>query len=130
MGEIEQIYFCTNTSCPLGSTQGKGRFTGGITAVQLNVLTGRPIESMVEGEDYGAGFCPTCGKQGTEGQGNESQGEDAVHEFHDNASDPYQDLHDQVAGEVADPKKPTDATTAQDRVLDLIDKREADDAGN
>src|SRR6185369_4474177 len=56
MGEIAKVYYCVNQACVLGSRKGYGRFTGGITAEQLNVLTGDPVEGFVEGTDYGEGF--------------------------------------------------------------------------
>lgn len=123
MGEVAQVYFCVNSACALGSKKGHGRFTGGITAEQLNVLTGDPVENMVEGEHFGEGFCPTCGEKGKPGQGDESQGESDTHEFRDDKVDPMQDIHNKVAAEVADPEKDTNVDTAQERVEELIGKR-------
>lgn len=60
------LYLCKNASCTLGTPQQYGRFTGGMTAVAKHLLTGRPLESLVEGEDYGDGFCPNCGVKGEE----------------------------------------------------------------
>jgi len=123
MGEIAQVYYCVNPACVLGSRKDPGRFTGGITAEQLNVLTGDPVEGFVEGTDYGEGFCPTCGQMGEAVQPNKDEGDPGTHEFRDDKVDPMQDLHNKVAAEVADPEKETTAETAQARVEELIYKR-------
>lgn len=60
------LYECTNQACTLGKVGEPGHFTGGITADQVNLLTGTPVESLEEGADYGEGICPNCGKPGTE----------------------------------------------------------------
>jgi hypothetical protein len=59
------LYKCENTSCTLGKVGEPGHFTGGITAEQVNLLTGAPVESLEEGTDYGEGVCPNCGVKGT-----------------------------------------------------------------
>lgn len=59
-------YECHNPACVLGTVENPGRFTGGITKEALNVLTGKPVDDMKSGEDYGPGFCPNCGQKGTE----------------------------------------------------------------
>ena len=59
-------YECTNSACVLGTVGEPGRFSGGITKEQVNLLTGAPVDSLKSGEDYGQGFCPNCGKQGKE----------------------------------------------------------------
>lgn len=53
-------------------------FTDGAEAVNIVTLTGKPEESLEEGEDYGEGICPNCGKAGKE---------IGVHEWADNAKD-------------------------------------------
>jgi hypothetical protein len=47
------MYHCN--SCKLN-------FTDGAEAENINILTGKPVESLVEGEDFGEGVCPNCGK--------------------------------------------------------------------
>lgn len=58
------LHVCKNPACALGSLEQLGRFTGGITAEQKHMLTGRPLESLVEGTDYGEGVCTNCGQPG------------------------------------------------------------------
>lgn len=58
------LYVCKNAACTLGTAGQLGRFTGGISAEQKHLLTGAPLESLVEGSDYGDGVCPNCGHQG------------------------------------------------------------------
>jgi hypothetical protein len=58
------LYVCKNEMCSLGSMKQPGRFTGGMTAAGKHLLTGDPLEGLVEGEDYGEGFCTNCGAQG------------------------------------------------------------------
>lgn len=59
-------YECQNSACSLGGIENPGRFTGGISKEQLNALTGRPVDDMKSGADYGPGFCPNCGQKGAE----------------------------------------------------------------
>lgn len=55
-------------------------FTDGAEAQNIVNLTGKPLESLVEGEDFGEGVCPNCGNKA------EHVGE---HEWHpDNDYDP------------------------------------------
>lgn len=70
-----KLYRCENPACTLGTVGNPGRFSGGITAAQVNVLTGRPVESLEKGADYGDGFCPNCGKQGVEHSSDDAQKE-------------------------------------------------------
>lgn len=58
------LYVCKNPACTLGTLSQVGRFTGGITADQKHMLTGAPIESLVDGVDYGEGVCTNCGQPG------------------------------------------------------------------
>ncbi len=60
-----KYYQCHNLACSLGARNAPGHFTGGITAAQVNLLTGAPEESLEEGKDYGDGICPNCGEKGT-----------------------------------------------------------------
>ena len=53
-------YTCENPVCSLGAVGSPGRFTGGITAAQAEMLTGDPDAP------HGDGVCPNCGKPGTE----------------------------------------------------------------
>ena len=63
----KKFYECQNAGCALGTMgQAGGRFTAGITADALHILTGRPVDDMKKGEDYGDGICPNCGKKGKE----------------------------------------------------------------
>ena len=57
-------YLCTNPACVLGHVSQPGRFTGGITAEQVTLLTGKPADDLVKGEDFGEGVCPNCGTKG------------------------------------------------------------------
>jgi hypothetical protein len=41
-------------------------FTDGAEQDNIVILTGKPKDDLVEGEDYGEGICPNCGKKGTE----------------------------------------------------------------
>jgi hypothetical protein len=63
MAEAE-IYECTNEVCILGIQENPGYFTGGITATQANLKTGKAEDEMEEGKDYGEGVCPECGTPG------------------------------------------------------------------
>lgn len=105
------VYECENVACALGSRADHGRFTGGISAEQKNRLTGEPVESLVEGEDFGEGVCPSCGEPGT-----------ATDETHESVvgTDPHQELHDAVAARVADPDDKLTTTGAQAALLALI----------
>ncbi len=60
------VYECHNKACTLGTRQQPGRFTGGITADQVTLLTGAPAEHLEKGKDFGEGFCPNCGAKGKE----------------------------------------------------------------
>lgn len=113
----EVLYRCENPACPLGSLKQPGLFTGGITANQVFVLTGRPEDTLEEGEDFGEGFCPTCGVEG------EKEG---VHEELPEGDDPYDDLHQLVAARVADPADKLTADTAQDELHVLVAGREGE----
>jgi len=64
VSEAIPLYRCDNDHCSLGGLFNPGYFTGGATAELANVITGKPVESMVEGEDYGPGVCPNCGSAG------------------------------------------------------------------
>ena len=59
------LYECTNPACSLGTVGAPGRFTGGITDAQVTMLTGKPADSLKDGE-HGDGVCPNCGKAGRE----------------------------------------------------------------
>jgi hypothetical protein len=64
---MAKTYRCANAACPLGTFQKPGGlFVGGMTADGLHVLTGRPLESLEKGVDYGDGICTNCGTPGTE----------------------------------------------------------------
>jgi hypothetical protein len=57
------VYECANPDCTLGSRYDPGRFTGGISAELASDLTGTPVDDVT---DYGEGYCPNCGVEGTE----------------------------------------------------------------
>jgi hypothetical protein len=57
-------YQCVSDGCTLGSRKQPGRFTGGMTAEQKNLLTGAPLETLKDGTDFGEGICPNCGDKG------------------------------------------------------------------
>ena len=63
---MAKTYLCSNSACVLGTPGEPGRFSGGITADQVQLLTGKPADSLKKDEDYGAGFCPNCGQKGAE----------------------------------------------------------------
>lgn len=69
MGESATLYHCDNDNID---------FTGGAEAENIAILTGKPLESLDEGEDYGEGFCPNCGKKAEEV---------GVHEWNDPATE-------------------------------------------
>jgi hypothetical protein len=60
----ETTYECRNDACTLGTRRTPGRFTGGITADGVALITGEPAEALEAGKDYGEGFCPNCGERG------------------------------------------------------------------
>lgn len=59
-------YECEYPACSLGTVGASGRFSGGITKEQKNLLTGVPVDDLKSGEDYGPGICPNCGTKGKE----------------------------------------------------------------
>ena len=63
---MAKTYLCENSACSLGAIGVSGRFSGGITKEQVNLLTGKPVESLESGKDFGAGVCPNCGQKGKE----------------------------------------------------------------
>lgn len=111
------VYECHNPACSLGSRVDPGRFTGGITAEQKNLLTGEPVENMEEGKDYGEGVCSTCGEPGT-----------ATDEEHISlvGDDPYDSLHSEISSRVASEDDSLTAKGAQSALLTLV--REAQEA--
>lgn len=111
MSESITLYECNNPGCSLNRSGDPGHFTGGITADQLHVLTGSPVETLTEGVDFGESFCPNCGKQGI------AVGE---HEFLPQGNDPNQDLHDSIAAKVADTSHPLTAALAQGAFLEAV----------
>lgn len=109
------VYECHNEACSSGSRVDPGRFTGGIAAEQVNLLTGAPVESLVEGKDYGEGFCPTCGEKGV------STDEEHISV---NGTDPYQDLHDEIQARVEDEDDSLTARGAQAALVVAVKDRE------
>jgi len=63
---MAKTYLCKNSACSLGTVGNPGRFSHGITKEQVNLLTGKPVDDLKSGEDYGPGFCPNCGQKGAE----------------------------------------------------------------
>ncbi len=105
------LYRCDNPACTLGSRGAPGTFTGGISAAAVHVLTGRPVESLVDGTDFGDGICPNCAAAGAA---------DGVHKQIAAGVDPHADAHAAVAARVADPGDPLDAAGAQSALVELV----------
>jgi len=63
---MSKIYECENPACSLGVVGAPGRFSGGISKEQVNLLTGAPVDALQSGKDFGPGICPNCGKEGKE----------------------------------------------------------------
>jgi hypothetical protein len=63
---MAKTYECNNPACSLGVVGQPGRFSGGISKEQVNILTGKPVDDLKSGEDYGQGVCPNCGQKGKE----------------------------------------------------------------
>lgn len=105
------LYRCDNPACTLGTRGAPGSFTAGISAYSVHVLTGKPVESLVDGQDYGDGICPNCGTAGTP---------DGVHKTIPDGGDPHTDAHQAVAARVADPSDPLDAAGAQAALVELV----------
>jgi hypothetical protein len=83
---MAKLYECTNESCILGVQENPGYFSGGITATQANLKTGKAEDEMEEGKDYGEGVCPECGTPGTElGELVTLEGEDEFEGRHEEA---------------------------------------------
>ena len=67
MSKATTLFRCKNSSCPLGTAnEAGGLFTGGRTAEQATLVTGKPAEHLEEGKDFGDGVCPNCGHAGTD----------------------------------------------------------------
>lgn len=98
-------YECQNKACPLGSRVTPGIFTDGMTAEHWAILTGEPLEAIIDKTaidpvtnkpyPYGDGICPNCGTEGK-----------ALDDPHlvEKGHDPLQPLHDKIAARVADEK--------------------------
>lgn len=63
MAKEKTTYECTNKACSLGTVGAPGRFTGGITAEHVTLLTGN---QEPDPSAYGEGICPNCGTPGKE----------------------------------------------------------------
>lgn len=113
MIEERTQYQCENPACSLGAVGEPGHFTGGMTAAGINLLTGRPVESL-EDHEHGEGVCPNCGQPGVL-----LDDPHLVVEGHD----PLQPLHNQVATQVADPTDPLEAAGAQDALKKLASEQ-------
>ena len=99
----------------MGSRVDPGRFTGGITAEQVNLLTGDPVENLVEGKDFGEGFCPACGQKA------KATDEEQISVT---GTDPHQDLHDAIAQRVVDENDSLTARGAQAALVAAVKERE------
>jgi hypothetical protein len=64
MAKDQILYVCKTPTCALGTHAQLGRFTSGLHALTRHLRTGEPLESLVEGEHYGEGFCPECMQPG------------------------------------------------------------------
>lgn len=123
--KVKRLYECHNSACALGSRKDPGRFTDGITAEALNVLTGDPVEAIIAEGRFGEGFCPTCGEPGVAVEPNEDEGETGYHEFDAHDGDPHQDLHDQIDGEIraavnTQLADPANDTVTKENVKDVL----------
>ncbi len=58
------VYICQNPACSLGAVGEPGRFTGGISALQVHLVTGEPLEDVEKSGKHGEGYCTNCGKSG------------------------------------------------------------------
>jgi hypothetical protein len=104
------LYECNDKTCVLGVPGQPGYFTGGTTAEQVNALTGKPVESLVEGKDFGEGFCPVCMTKGKKvGEHKSVVGKD-----------PHQALHNKIAKMVADPEEDLTAEEAYTEFLKAV----------
>src|SRR5437870_887762 len=106
-----KLYRCENKTCTVGPRSEPGYFTGGVTANQVVLLTGRPLESLVDGVDYGEGICPNCATKATP---TKDRHVSVVGE------DPHQHHHDAVAARVADPADPLTVDGAQEALEELV----------
>lgn len=106
-----KMYRCDNVACTVGPRSEPGYFTGGITADQVHKLTGRPVEELVDGVDYGEGICPNCATKAT-----------ATKEKHESlqGEDPHQHHHDAIAARVANPEDPLTVEDAQAALEELV----------
>ena len=67
----KKLYVCDNCRPPL-------HFTDGADQQDIANKTGKPFESMVEGQDFGQGVCPNCGAVAKE---------DGVHHWHNSVAE-------------------------------------------
>jgi hypothetical protein len=106
------VYRCENEHCTLGSRTEPGLFSSGLTQEGYFIVTGNP--EGVEGEDYGEGICPNCGKRGVVS--------------HDETpavgKDPYQNVHKAVNSRVLDPDDELTAEAAQDELTRIVEGRD------
>lgn len=77
MANDPTLYVCKNPRCELGTLGQLGRFTSGLTAEARSLKTGEPVETLIEGKDYGEGFCPhtSCMERKPDGSWIVSKGE-------------------------------------------------------
>ena len=101
-----KIYECHNPACVVGTRHQPGTFTGGSTAAGRALLTGEPAESLVEGKDYGEGFCPACGDKGKATKG--------VHVVPPPREDPLEHIHAKARPILARRDDPNDPMTPEE----------------
>lgn len=114
MADELKVYECRSKTCLLGSRTSPGRFTGGMTPENLNLLFGTPGEECTEeneGTLWGEGVCPSCGEVAKD------TGDEHVSNIGD---DPYQDLHDEVGARVLDDSDPLTKDDAQVTLKELV----------
>lgn len=103
VAERNTLYECENPACSQGIVGHPSQFTGGISAAQATMLTGNPEP------DHGEGYCPSCGKLGSEV---------GVHEVLEPGEDEHADAHAEIAALVEEGKLP--AEFAQAAFLELV----------
>lgn len=143
MSKAPTLYVCKNPACQLGASGQLGKFTSGLTALARHLKTGEPLESLVEGEHYGEGFCPNvdCMQPGEKYDPEKAKAAAIAEAEEQHAArikalnvgvgdgrhsaagkDPHDALHQQIAARVADPEDPLTADDAQQALLELVEE--------
>lgn len=98
-----KVYECRNKACSLGTVGQPGHFTGGISPLGIELLTGNREAPS------GEGYCPNCGANGTPTKARFVPVE---------RSDPHAEIHEEVAALVVAGK--LDRAQAQQVVIEVI----------